>query len=157
MFHPTVLLSVAGRICRRQMSILLSARGSCSPFTPPVQKKQTTLSFAPAAISAPAPVASAEGYDDGMEELLLDSIAAGVHEILTEPLTAREVNEHVTKLLRKGGLSYRQQQDLDLLKMYTTNISKEGEWDLGGSRHLERCSGQYQKPQTFRPEIVRRL
>jgi len=76
-------------------------------------------------------VAFAEEYDDGMEELLLDSIVAGatgLHEILTEPLTAREVNEHVTKLLRKGGLSYRQQQDLDLLKMYTANISKEGEF-----------------------------
>lgn len=47
----------------------------------------------------------AEEYDDGMEELLLDSIVAGatdLHEILTEPLTAREVNEHVTKLLKKG-------------------------------------------------------
>jgi len=50
-------------------------------------------------------VAFAEEYDDGMEELLLDSIVAGatgLHEILTEPFTAREVNEHVTKLLRAG-------------------------------------------------------
>jgi len=39
-------------------------------------------------------VAFAEEYDDGMEELLLDSLVAGatgLHEILTEPLTAREV------------------------------------------------------------------
>ena len=50
-------------------------------------------------------MAFAEEYDDGMEELLLDSIVAGatgLHEILTEPLTVREVNEHVTKLLRAG-------------------------------------------------------
>ena len=105
-----------------------------SHFTPTVPKKQTTLSFgiaraAPAA--NPTPVAFAEQHDDGEEELLLDSLVAGaigLDEITTEPLTAREVNEVVTKLLRKGGLPYRQQQDLDLLQMYTANISKEGEF-----------------------------
>ena len=74
-------------------------------------------------------MAFAEQYDDGEEELLLDALVAGatgLDEITTEPLTAREVNEVVTKLLRKGGLTYRQQQDLDLLQMYTANISKEG-------------------------------
>ena len=43
----------------------------------------------------------AEQHDDGEEELLLDSLVAGaigLDEITTEPLTAREVNEVVTKL-----------------------------------------------------------
>ena len=101
-------------------------------FSPTVPKKQTKLSFgttqaAPVTTPTPAaPVAFAEEYDDGEEELLLDSLVAGatgLDKITTEPLTAREVNELVTKLLRKGGLPYRQQQDLDLLQMYTANIS----------------------------------
>jgi hypothetical protein len=73
-------------------------------------------------------VAFVEEYDDGEEELLIDSLVAGptsLDEIATKPLTARE---NITKLLRKGGLPYRQQQDLDLLQMYTANISKDGEF-----------------------------
>ena len=127
--------------------------GQLPHSTPTVSGKQTKLSFgatqaaptvtqaAPTVTQAAPTVTQAapviiptvfvEEHDDGEEELLLDSLVAGatgLDEITTEPLTPREVNEVATKLLRKGGLAYRQQQDLDLLQMYTANISKEGEF-----------------------------
>ncbi|KAN0072718.1 hypothetical protein V8E54_008832 [Elaphomyces granulatus] len=135
---------------RKQMSILLlpvelneggerSRQITLTNFTPTVPKKQTKLSLgttqaAPtvtqaAPVTTPTPAAPVD--DDEEEELLLDSLVAGatgLDEITTEPLTAREVNELATKLLPKGGLPYRQQQDLDLLQMYSSNISKEGEF-----------------------------
>ena len=77
------------------------------------------------------PVAFVEEYDDGEEELLLDSLVAGatgLDEITTEPLMAREVNELGHKASPKWRPSISPTTRSDLLQMYTANISKEGEF-----------------------------
>jgi hypothetical protein len=79
-----------------------------------------------------------EGPDDGMEELLLDALIGGAcghgdDETLWEIMTIKEVYDDVSKLLLNKNQVYAPKifLDLNMLKQFTAQMLKEGEFYMG--------------------------
>jgi hypothetical protein len=111
---------------------------------------QTKLAFhqspilIPVPIPVPAPVLAPilalpiinDQDDDGSEELLMDALigeACGDSDLLDIPLTDQEVFDYVERLLfdKKAEYAPRTFLDLSLLRQYTAQLLKKGDYRLG--------------------------
>ena len=93
--------------------------------------KQSSLSF-----TLIPKLLEREGLDDGSEELLMDALigeTCGDDDALQERMTYQEVFDSVQDLLsnQKAPYAPRTFSDLFLLKQYTAQLLKKGEYHLG--------------------------